>query len=451
MTDDLLRKRIREHRLALSPKLIFNDVFDQSYFEAVEEGKIVPSPAFLDYVALECGVGIEDLLENTGWLEDKKYILNPQYFEFAFSNAHAHIQAGNYPSAKSQLMKIPKNQLPTSLLAKYYHMVGETQYRLKEYAKAFESLNTALNLYEQDPATAPVEFVRVYNWLGLIFYDQARHLQALEYHKKCLTFFQKPTFEYKILKMQVYANLAYEYFMLNEYDLAQDYYGVALSVAKDTFEKINLASIYWGMGLLNQAKADAEKTDLIKKGGHLRDAKLCYFKSAELYEQLDKMNYAFEVKSLQLNVMVENGEYEETEKVGKNYLELATILNAYNSLCSLYTNLAYLYYAQGSYEEADIYGLRGIELAYQYNRGSTELGMAILQYAEIKAALGDSDYANALYLEALGILETTESKHYLHKAYYRYAGFLEGGGQLAPAFKYLEKAYLVATDTNRHN
>lgn len=424
-----LGNKIRQWRYSrgLSQQELLAERYTVSYLSKVERDHIQPSDEFLAYVALRLGLAVEELLAERpiGFLPER---MLRETQELALMNAHVALQIRQYQKAKNFLKELVIGQLPTSLLADYYFMLGQAEIGVNDLDTAILDLERALKLFESDAQIPPIKVAQAHNSIGAAYYEQGNYVQAIKYHKRCLQVIESGSIKDCSFTMKLYSNLANEYHFTGEHKLAFNYYKEAAKLAEAGEDLMEQANMFWGLGLAYQAQ------------GNMPMAKLYLNKSATIYEGIEEFKYASAVKGILGRAFLERGELEQAEVVLESALKVALRVQDDRTLWTAYINLAFLFLAQLKLEQAEHFAALSTEKA----RGLQDnllLGQSLAQLAEVKVAQDAVTEGLDLFAQSMKSLEQSQALDFLQKVSFRYAAALEKLGKVEEAVKIYHKTF----------
>lgn len=357
--------------------------------------------------------------------------------DFFLMNAHVAIEQGQADEAQSFLAKIDHTKLEAGLRAIYYSTEGQAQILLKNYAAGLKSLHAAIRAFAQDPLTTPLQIERVYNWIGLAYYEQGQIGQAIETHRRCL----QPILDGQVkddrFLAKICLNLGNDYLLAGQKNNALSYYRQAVNELIGSEDCEDLAGLYWAMGLAYRGLQNSAR------------AKLYLWKSLSQYVALNYLPQAARVRNLLGLVMVERQEYIAARQNLLAAYATAEALAAkdYVTLASSSTNLALLYWRQQKYAEAEMWGQRSLDYAEKLG-DRLQISQAQAQLAEVKLALGKEAETISLFDAAVATIEQTGVVEVAGVIYYRYSLALKQLEKRPEAYEMMTKAYRARTAKN---
>ncbi len=299
--------------------------------------------------------------------------------------------------------------------------------------------------------------------LGMAYYQADQPLSALEQHRTCLEavsngVVRDPNFKFKVL-----SNIAADYWALHDNDRAIAAYRSALDLLDQVNSIERQAAIFWDM-----AMAYGEDR-------HFSAARTASTRALSIYEALDNMQTVAKMESRYGNILIEMGESEAAEEYLRHSLDLADRLNSQTDKALALTNLARLAMTRGNLDEAQDLASQAVETsreaaqaAKQEGKGESVqvnaelpehlqgqadtnevLASALALSGEIAAQRSDNKQSDALFNEAIALLEAGEAGGKASDIYQRYAQVLAGRGKHEQASRYFELAYKAVTKRTR--
>jgi tetratricopeptide (TPR) repeat protein len=344
-------------------------------------------------------------------------------------NADVAAQTKNGQQALAYLQDLNVEELPLDLQAAYYNIAGEAYFHLRNHLETVSNLEKSLQIYRRVETATPLKVAQIHNMLGVSCYNQNMHEKALEHHTICEQAVTDGIVTDRRFKVLLFANMGNEYLALGRKERAIEAYIRVLAIVEPDEDDIVAASVYWGMGKASQ--------DL----GSYHKACEYYAQSLQLYYKLKMEDMVLAVRVLLGLSQIEVGDFPAAEE---NLLAARDIAEeAYNSreLGNANTNLAYLYFKQQNWQQAERYAQRGILYA-RNSQDKQHIGLALAQMGEIKMAQPHGEVeGKALFEEALQNLLQTDAKDYIRRVYRRFANSLKSVGRMDEAFDCLDKAY----------
>lgn len=309
--------------------------------------------------------------------------------------------------------------------------------------------------------------------LGIAYYLAGQPLSALEQHKLCMEAIKSGVVRDPNFKLRVLNNMAAEYGTLHDNERAVDAYRSSLDILNDLNSVEGQANALW--------ETSAQHSDQKR----YEAASAAMTKAANIYEALDNIQTAARMESKYGNILLDTGDIEQAEKYLRHSLQLAESLNSAIDRAIALTNLAKLALRRGDLDSANQMvtqavdtGRAATQAAAQSQKNSREVAgktgkgteggksaiaarsrhpndlnemlvSALALSGEIAAQRIDTRQADAMFDEAVALLETAEAGELSSDVYRRYAQMLAGRGQHEQAARYFERAYNAVTRRER--
>ncbi|MEO8973575.1 MAG: helix-turn-helix transcriptional regulator, partial [Ktedonobacteraceae bacterium] len=276
---------IREVRtkLGMTQAQLASPEFSISYISAIERGKIRPSLKALSILARRLDVPLTFLLEGSpaGAAEARAVGYSPadagpdQKIDVDLLQASVLVQQKGHKQAEQLLAPIQPERITTEQVYKLYLLRGEVHLGLNEYQEAVVDLRQAVS---QGEAINDIESTeRARNLLGKAYFSLYNYTLAIENHLRCNNAIESRAINDPVFSLEVYSNLANDYFRLGNLEQAVSYYHLALSL----FEGMDRDS-------LSFAQKYMEISQQYKNAGKLAIARDYAMRSLALFEMRDE-------------------------------------------------------------------------------------------------------------------------------------------------------------------
>ncbi len=276
---------IREVRtkLGLTQAQLASPEFSISYISAIERGKIRPSLKALSILAKRLDVPLTFLLEGSpsGAAEARAVGYSPadsgpdQRIDVDLLQANVLVQQQQYQQAAELLMPIQPERITTDQVYRLFLLRGQIHLGLHEYQEAVVDLRAAVT---QGEGLNDIEYVeRARNLLGKAYFLLYNYTLAMENHTRCNTAIENGQINDPIFSLEVYNNLANDYFRHGDSEKAVVFYHKAL----ETLEGMNRDSRSF-------AEKYMEIGQSYKSIGKLAMARDYLMRSLALYEMRDE-------------------------------------------------------------------------------------------------------------------------------------------------------------------
>jgi len=232
---------IREVRtkLGMTQAQLAAPEFSISYISAIERGKIRPSLKALSILAKRLDVPLTFLLEGSpsGAAEARAVGYSPadsgpdQKIDVDLLQASVLIQQRACTDAQQLLNPMQAERITTDQAYRLYLLHGEVHMGLGEYQEAVVDLRTADS---QGESLNDAEYTeRARNLLGKAYFSLYNYTLAMENHLKCNTAIENGQITDQFFALDVFSNLANDYFRLGDLERAISYYHRALGLLHD--------------------------------------------------------------------------------------------------------------------------------------------------------------------------------------------------------------------------
>lgn len=495
----VLGQRIRQLRTrrGLTQQDLAGEDYSKSYISAIEQGKTRPSLEALQRIASRLEIPAGGLLDPDapGFVPadpesmprrvrrrrgvragESLGIFDPAYQDLQISQAELYLHTGR----PNQALEILRSMLPdengattppgtpgaprpldTQQQQRAYCLAAEAAVHSGNATEALVFVQKGIQLATRLGDREGLEQLRLL--LGIAYYQADQPLSALEQHRTCLDAVNNGVVRDPNFKLKVLSNIAADYWALHDNDRAIAAYRSALELLNQVNSVERQASIFWDM-----AMAYGEDR-------HFSAARTASIRALSIYEALDNMQTVAKMESRYGNILIEMGETEEAEEYLRHSLDLAERLNSQTDRALALTNLARLAMTRGNLEEAQTLAAQAVETSRtaaqaakregksenaqtnvelpEHLQGQADtnevLASALALSGEIAAQREDTKQADALFNEAIGLLEAGEAGGKASDIYQRYAQVLAGRGKHEQASRYFEQAYKAVTKRTR--
>ncbi len=428
---------IREVRtkLGLTQAQLASPEFSISYISAIERGKIRPSLKALSILAKRLDVPLTFLLEGSpsGAAEARAVGYSPadsgpdQRIDVDLLQANVLVQQQHYQQAAELLTPIQPERITTDQVYRLFLLRGQIHLGLHEYQEAVVDLRAAVT---QGEGLNDIEYIeRARNLLGKAYFLLYNYTLAMENHTRCNTAIENGQINDPIFSLEVYNNLANDYFRHGDLEKAVVFYHKAL----ETLE-----------GMDRDSRSFAEKYMQIgqsyKSIGKLAIARDYLMRSLALYEMRDEqrlvgLTHQHLGKTLEKQNDLDGAEKEYREAIAIEQ-EIEDDISA--SIC--HTSLAELLLKQGKSDEAEQQAQEALASAKASQDVQTQ-GQALMALGQIRYNAKDYTGADKLFTEALDLLDSSEAHEIAAGAYSRYANLLEQRGEVQRSLSAFKKAF----------
>jgi len=428
---------IREVRtkLGLTQAQLASPEFSISYISAIERGKIRPSLKALSILAKRLDVPLTFLLEGSpsGAAEARAVGYSPadsgpdQRIDVDLLQASVLIQEQLFQEAEQLLAPIQPERITTDQVYRLFLLRGQIHLGLHQYQEAVVDLRAAVT---QGESINDLEYTeRARNLLGKAYFLLYNYTLALENHLRCNTVIENGQINDPIFSLEVYNNLANDYFRHGEIENAVEFYHKALAALD---------------GMKRDSRSFAEKYMQIglnyKSVAKLAMARDYLMRSLALYEMRDEqklvgLTHHHLGKTLEKKDDFDGAESEYREAI---LIEQEIEDDISSSVC--HTSLAELLLKRGKADEAEQEAQKALSFANASQDVQTR-GQALMALGQIRHDAKDYDGADALFTEALDLLDESDAHEIAASGYSRYASLLEERGEVQRSLTAFKKAF----------
>ncbi len=495
----VLGQRIRQLRTrrGLTQQDLAGEDYSKSYISAIEQGKTRPSLEALQRIASRLEIPAGQLLDPDapGFVPadpesmprrvrrrrgvragESLGIFDPAYQDLQISQAELYLHTGRPTQALDILRTMlpeenggtattgtPGAQRPldTQQQQRAFCLAATAAVHSGNATEALAYVQKGIQLANRLGDREGLEQLRLL--LGIAYYQADQPLSALEQHRTCLEAVNNGVVRDPNFKLKVLSNIAADYWALHDNDRAIAAYRSALELLDQVNSVERQAAIFWDM-----AMAYGEDR-------HFGAARTASIRALSIYEALDNMQTVAKMESRYGNILIEMGEAEAAEEYLRHSLDLAERLNSQTDKALALTNLARLAMTRGNLEEAQTLAAQAVETSRaaaqvakhegkaesvqtnldlpEHLQGQADtnevLASALALSGEIAGQRGDNKQSDALFNEAIELLDAGEAGGKASDIYQRYAQVLAGRGKHEQASRYFERAYKAVTKRTR--
>jgi tetratricopeptide (TPR) repeat protein len=275
-----------------------------------------------------------------------------------------------------------------------------------------------------------IEYIeRARNLLGKAYYALYNYTLAVENHLRCNAAIESGHITDPLFALDVFSNLANDYFRLGELDKAVGYYQRAL----DVFE-----------GLGRDSKSYAQKymdiSQRYKTAGKLAMAREYAMRSLSVYEMRDEMRLVGLTHQRLGKTLEKQNRFDEAEREYQQAITIESDLGDEVAASQCYTSLAELLLKRGDVQGAQMQANEALANAERAHDETTE-GQALMALAQIRHQAEDYAGADQSFERALELLDRASAHELAAGAYFRYANQLEARGEVQRSLNAIKKAY----------
>lgn len=436
---------IREVRtkLGLTQAQLAAPEFSISYISAIERGKIRPSLKALSILAKRLDVPLTFLLEGSpaGAAEARAVGYSPadagpdQRIDVELLLANVLIQQQAYQQAAEQLAPIQPERITTDQAYRLFLLRGQIHLGLHEFQEAVVDLRAAVT---QGEGLNDIEYIeRARNLLGRAYFYLYNYTLALENHSRCNTAIEHKQIEDPIFALEVYSNLANDYFRLGDLDKAVTFYHKALATLE---------------GIRRDTKSFAEKYMEIaqhyKAVGKIAMAREYAMRSLAIYEMRDEQKLVGLTHQRLGKTLERLNDLDGAEQEYRQAITIEEELEDDVAASICHTSLSELLLKRGKTAEAEQEAQAALTTAERSHDPATQ-GQALIALAQIRHQANDYAGADQLFEQALALLDASNVHELAGTAYSRYANLLEQRGEVQRSLAAFKRAYQHQLQGNR--
>jgi len=428
---------IREVRtkLGMTQAQLAAPEFSISYISAIERGKIRPSLKALSILARRLDVPLTFLLEGSpaGAAEARAVGYSPadsgpdQRIDVDLLQAEVLVQQSKYTQAEQLLQPIQPERITTDQVYRLYLLRGQVHLGAGEYQEAVVELRNAVS---QAEALNDSEYIeRARNLLGKSYFSLYNYTLAMENHLRCNTAIESGLVVDPVFSLDVFSNLANDYFRLGDLDKAIVFYHRALETLDEmSRDSKSFAHKYMEISLHYKAI------------GKLSMAREHAMRSLAVYEMRDEQRLVGLTHQRLGKALEKQSNLDGAEKEYRQAIAIERELNDEISASICHTALAELLLKRGQAQEAEQQAQEALTFARSSEDAQTQ-GQALIALAQIRHQTGDFASADQLFADALEMLDTSNAHEIAASAYFRYANLLEERGEVQRSLSAIKKAY----------
>ena len=436
---------IREVRtkLGLTQAQLAAPEFSISYISAIERGKIRPSLKALSILAKRLDVPLTFLLEGSpaGAAEARAVGYSPAdsgpdaRIDVDLLQAEVLIQQQAYEQAAALLAPIQPERITTDQVYRLYLLQGQIHLGLHEYQEAVVDLRAAVT---QGESLNDIEYIeRARNLLGRAYYLLYNYTLAMENHLRCYNAIENGQIVDPIFSLEVYSNLANDYYRLGELERAVSFYHRALEMLD---------------GIHRDTKSFAKKYMEIgqryKSVGKLTMARDYTMRSLAIYEMRDEQRLVGLTHQWLGKTLEKQNDFDGAEQEYRKAIKIERELDDDVAASICHTSLAELLLKRGRTQDAEREAQEALKFAREGQDAQAQ-GQALIALAQIRHSAGDYAGADQLFTQALDLLDASNAHELAASAYFRYANLLEERGEVQNSLRAIKKAYEHQRQGNR--
>lgn len=409
--------------------------FSISYISAIERGKIRPSLKALSILARRLDVPLTFLLEGNpeGVKEAQAVGYSPadsgpdQRIDVDLLQASVLVQQQQYEQANELLQPIQPERITIDQAYRLFFLRGQVHLGLQEYQEAVVDLRSALT---QGEGLNDIEYTeRARNLLGKAYFLLYNYTLAMEHHQRCYNAIESNQVMDPVFALDVYNNLASDYFRHGDPAKAVEFYHRALA----TMEGMNRDAQSF-------ARKYMEIGQSYKALGKLPVAQEYMMRSLAIYEMYDEQRLEGLSHQRLGKTLEKQNDLEGAEREYRQAIEIEHDLDDAVASSTCHTSLAELLLRQGKLQEAQAEAQQALDFASTGNDAQAQ-GQALIALAQISHQTSNFAEADQLFAQALELLDSSQAHELAASAYFRYANLLEQRNEVQRSLSAIKKAY----------
>lgn len=428
---------IREVRikLGLTQAQLAAPEFSISYISAIERGKIRPSLRALSVLAKRLDVPLTFLLDGSpaGVKEAQAVGYSPadagpdQKVDVDLLQASALVRQRAYDEASELLAPIQPERVTTDQAYRLFFLRGQIRLGGGEYQEAVVDLRSAVT---QGENLNDVEYIeRARNLLGKAYFLLSNYTLARENHLRCYNAIENGQILDPVFALDVYNNLAGDYFRHGDLEKAVSFYQLALTTLEDmSRDARSFARQYMEIGKNYKAL------------GKLTIAREYMMRSLAIYEMCDEQRLGGLSHQRLGKTLEKQNDLDGAEREYRTAIAIERDLDDVVTTAICYTSLAELLLKRGQLAEAEEEARCALDCARNSQDAQTH-GQALIVLAQIRHQANDFAEADKLFQQALDLLDASNAHELAARAYFRYANLLEERNEVQRSLAAIKKAY----------
>ena len=430
-------------RLSLTQAQLAAPEFSISYISAIERGKIRPSLKALSILAKRLDVPLTFLLEGSpaGAAEARAVGYSPadsgpdQRIDVELLQANVLIHQHAFKEAEQLLAPIQPERITIDQAYRLFLLRGQIHLGVNEFQEAVVDLRSAVS---QGEGMNDIEYIeRARNLLGKAYFSLYNYTLAMENHQRSNTAIENGFISDPIFALDVYSNLANDYFRLGDLEKAITFYHRALAALEEmNRDSRGFAQKYMEISLSYKA---ADKPTMARDYAT---------RSLALYEMRDEQRIVGLTHQRLGKALERQNDLDGAEGEYKRAITIERELDDEISVSVCLTSLAELLLKRGSVKEARREAQEALKFARSSKDAQTQ-GQALMTLAQIEHQSGDFEAADKLFAQALEQLDASDAHEIAASAYFRYANLLEQRGDVQGSLNAIKKAYEHQRQGNR--
>ncbi|QBD79631.1 helix-turn-helix domain-containing protein [Ktedonosporobacter rubrisoli] len=428
---------IREVRtkLGMTQAQLAAPEFSISYISAIERGKIRPSLKALSILARRLDVPLTFLLEGSpaGAAEARAVGYSPAdsgpdlRIDVDLLQANVLVQQGAFKQAEQLLAPIQPERITTDQVYRLYLLCGQVHLGAGEHQEAVVDLRQAVS---QGEALNDSEYAeRARNLLGKAYFLLYNYTLAVEHHQHCNSAIDSGQITDPVFSLDVFSNLANDYFRLGDLEKSISFYHRAL----ETLDAMNRDSKSFAAKYMDISQH-------YKSVGKLAMAREYAMRSQAIYEMREEQRLVGLTHQRLGKALEKQNNLDGAEEEYRKAIAIERELNDEISASICHTGLAELLLKRGQTQDAEHEAQEALRFAESSQDPQTQ-GQALIALAQIRHQTGDFSAADQYFTRALELLDASQAHEIAASAYFRFANLLEERGEVQRSLSAIKKAY----------
>ncbi len=337
------------------------------------------------------------------------------------------MQQGDFGHAEQLLTPIQPERITTDQVYRLYLLRGQVHLGAHEYQEAVVDLRAAVS---QGEALNDSEYIeRARNLLGKAYFLLYNYTLALEHHLRCNSAVESEQVADPVFSLDVFSNLANDYFRLGDLEKSVTFYHRALeTLATMNRDSKSFAQKYMEISLRYKAV------------GKIAMAREYAMRSLAVYEMRDEQRLVGLTHQRLGKALEKQSDLDGAEQEYRQAIAIERELNDEISASICHAGLAELLLKRGQAQGAEQEAQEALRFARSSNDPQTQ-GQALIALAQIRHQTGDFVAADQLFTQALEMLDTSNAHEIAASAYFRFANLLEERGEVQRSLTAIKKAY----------
>jgi len=340
-----------------------------------------------------------------------------------------------FKEAEQLLAPIQPERITTDQAYRLFLLRGQIHLGVNEFQEAVVDLRSAVS---QGEGMNDIEYIeRARNLLGKAYFSLYNYTLAMENHQRSNTAIENGFISDPIFALDVYSNLANDYFRLGDLEKAITFYHRALAALEEmNRDSRGFAQKYMEISLSYKA---ADKPTMARDYAT---------RSLALYEMRDEQRIVGLTHQRLGKALERQNDLDGAEGEYKRAITIERELDDEISVSVCLTSLAELLLKRGSVKEARREAQEALKFARSSKDAQTQ-GQALMTLAQIEHQSGDFEAADKLFAQALEQLDASDAHEIAASAYFRFANLLEQRGDVQGSLNAIKKAYEHQRQGNR--